>query len=169
MSIRLERIISPSAAQLAELYAVCSQAPNYWQLTEGKLLPGKAAIAGWFDGSELPVGRKPDDQQIYGVRLGAELIGMVMALRGWRYPEQALIGLLLLSERWQGKGLGRSVYEAIESIIRSWPGMRVVRIGIIASNTPAFPFWHRMGFRETGERRRDLSFLADTILLEKAL
>jgi len=47
--------------------------------------------------------------------------------------------------------------------------MAAIRIGIIASNAPAFPFWHKMGFAETGERKRDLSFMADTVILEKPL
>ncbi|GAB3262709.1 hypothetical protein GCM10027296_37770 [Chitinimonas naiadis] len=169
MTIRLTRIVAPNQTQLSELYQVCSQAPGYWRLTEGKSLPSRDAIAAWFTGSELPAGRNVADQQIYGVFHGEELVGVTMLLKGWRYPGQSMIGLLLLSERWQGQGLGRQAYERIEQLIRGWPGMRTVRIGIIASNEPAFPFWRKLGFVETGERKRDLSFLADTILLEKSL
>lgn len=167
--LRLERIAAPRPHELDELYAVCCQAPNYWMLTEGKQLPGKDAIARWFDGSDLPPGRSIGDQQTFGVRLGDELIGVVTALRGWRYPEQAMISLLLLSERWQGYGYGRQAYELMEQQIARWPGMQLVRIGIIASNAPAFPFWRKMGFAETGERKRDISFLAETVILEKPL
>ena len=169
MGLRLERIVSPHQSQLDELYAVCCKAPNYWRLTEGKLLPGREAVFAWFDGSELPPGRNPLDQHIYGVREGDELIGVVMVLRGWRYPEQAMIGLLLLAESRQGLGIGREVYAQLEDIVRAWPGIVSIRIGIIASNTLAFPFWRKMGFVETGERKRDLSFLAETIILEKPL
>lgn len=167
--LRLERIVAPRQAELDELYAVCCQAPDYWLRTEGKQLPRKEAIAKWFDGSELPPGRSIGDQQIFGIRLGDELIGVITALRGWRYPEQTMINLLLLSERWQGYGYGRQAYELMEQQIARWPGMALVRIGIIASNAPAFPFWRKMGFAETGERKRDISFLAETIILEKPL
>jgi len=169
VTIQLTRIVAPSAAQLSELYQVCSEAPRYWRLTEGKALPARDAIAGWFDGNELPPGRNIADQQIYGIHYAGQLVGVTMLLKGWRYPGQSMISLLLLAERWQGQGLGRLAYERVEQLIRSWPGMRTVRIGIIASNEPAFPFWRKLGFSETGERKRDLSFLADTILLEKNL
>jgi GNAT superfamily N-acetyltransferase len=138
-------------------------------LTEGKRMPGRDAIAAWFDGSELPAGRRVGDQHIYGIHHDDELIGVAMVLRGWRYPEQAMVGLLLLAEAWQGRGLGRAVYTLLEHQIATWPGMEAVRIGVIASNAPAFPFWRRMGFAETGERKRDISFLAETVILEKRL
>jgi len=169
VSLRLERIAAPRPTEFDELFGVCQQAPNYWMLTEGKRLPRREAIEAWFDGSELPAGRSLGDQFIYGLRAEGELIGVAMILRGWRYPEQATIGLLLLSERWQGRGYGREAYAQIEDLVRTWPGMQTMRIGIIASNEPAFPFWRRMGFLETGERKRDLSFMAETVILEKPL
>ncbi|WP_374350190.1 GNAT family N-acetyltransferase [Chitinimonas sp.] len=169
MALLLQRIVWPSRAQLNELHALCCKAPNYWLITEGKRMPGRDAIAAWFDGSELPVGRSIGDQHIFAILDGETLIGVAMALRGWRYPEQAQIGLLLIGEPWQGRGIGREAYQLLEREIASWPGMQTLRIGIIASNGPAFVFWRRMGFAETGERRRDISFLAETRFLEKRL
>ncbi|WP_169730227.1 GNAT family N-acetyltransferase [Chitinimonas koreensis] len=172
MSIRLERIVVPDAAQLNAVLAVASQAPNYWLLSEGKGMPGRDAVAAWFDGRQLPPGKSIGDQQIYGIHLDdpdQTLIGIVMVLRGWPYPEQASIGLLLLAESWQGKGLGRLAYLEVEALAQRWPRIETMRIGVVASNEPAFPFWRRLGFRETGERRRDAGFLADTVVLEKPL
>jgi ribosomal protein S18 acetylase RimI-like enzyme len=169
VSLRLERIAVPTPAQFDELFAVCRQAPNYWMLTEGKQLPGRDAIERWFDGSDLPAGRTALDNHIFGIRDGEELIGVVMVLRGWRYPEQATIGLLLLAERCQGRGYGREVCMQVEEMVRSWPGMATMRIGVISTNEPAFPFWHKMGYLETGERKRDMSFIADIVILEKSL
>lgn len=169
MSLRLDPIVAPNAEQIDQLHAVCCQAPNYWLLTEGKRMPAREAVAAWFDGSELPPGRSILDQDIFGICVEEQMVGVTMVLRGWRYPEQAMIGLLLLAEPWQGRGLGRRVYRRLEQDALRWPGIAVMRIGIVASNAPAFPFWYQQGFVETGERKRDLSFLADTVMLEKRL
>ena len=57
----------------------------------------------------------------------------------------------------------------IEQMIAAWPGMRSVRIGVVETNHQAFPFWHKMGFAENGERYQRDGFIADIIILEKQL
>ncbi|GLR12643.1 hypothetical protein GCM10007907_14330 [Chitinimonas prasina] len=169
LDFRLERIVVPSQAQLDGVYQLACAAPGYWQLTEGKRSPGREAVAAWFDGSDLPPGKSLGEQHALGVWVGEELVGMATVLRSWPYPDQAMIKLLLLSERWQGRGLGRRIFAELEQLVLRWPRISTLRISIIASNAPAFAFWRKLGFAETGERKREHGFLADAVVLEKPL
>ena len=166
--IKLTRLETPTPSQLAELQRVCDEAPGYFLTCEGKLADVNQA-AGWFDDHNLPPGYTADDHFVFAVKLGGMLVGACNVLRGWKTPEQSIIGLLLLSEKHQRRGIGGQVYHMVETIIRDWPGMRSVRIGVNEPNLPAFPFWHKMGFRENGERHRLDKFVGDIIILEKPL
>ena len=47
--------------------------------------------------------------------------------------------------------------------------MDSLRIGGVESNLGALQFWRRLGFTETGERYRVEPFVAEVLILEKAL
>ena len=166
--IKLTRLEMPTPSQLAQLQRVCDEAPGYFLACEGKAAKPEQA-ARWFDGHNLPPGYTEDDHFIFGIELEGVLIGTCHVLRGWKTPEQSIIGLLLLSEKHQRQGIGGQVYCMTQAIIHGWHGMRSVRIGVIETNAQAFPFWHKMGFVENGERYKLDEFIADVIILEKPL
>lgn len=168
LPFQLQRLYHLSSEQLDELHRLCRQAPAYWRMTEG-LPPNREQVASWLSVDSLPSGCSAQQRHAFAVFQGDDWIGYAELLQGWRYPEQCMIGLLLLGEPWQGRGLGRLLYAELERRIRLWPGMRSVRLAVIASNAPALAFWQKMGFRRTGETRRDPKFLADALLLEKTL
>jgi ribosomal protein S18 acetylase RimI-like enzyme len=80
-----------------------------------------------------------------------------------------MIGLLLVAESFQRRGIGALAYRRLEEMIAAWESMESIRIGVIETNLPAFDFWHRMGFVETGERSRSDQYIGDTVILEKRL
>jgi len=80
-----------------------------------------------------------------------------------------MIGFLAVSDRERGRGYARVACAALEAIARASPHGTSMRIGIVETNTPAFGFWHHLGFVETGERKTLEEFTGDVILLEKAL
>ena len=83
-----------------------------------------------------------------------------------------MLGLLIIREDYQGRGIGKQAYEEIEKFIRtSWPEITVVRIGVIATNEPAFPFWRGRGFKENGQRKpyRENEIISENVILEKPL
>lgn len=168
MSITLQRIVAPSDADIAALHELCLGTPAYWRLCEGKA-PGRDQIAGWFAGQDLPEGLSLADDYFFMLWAENRPVGLCQVLRGWPYRSRCMIGLMLIVEEWQGLGLGRLAYREVERLIADWPGSQTVWIGVAANNEPALSFWRSLGFRETGERRRDPKFLAETILFEKAL
>ncbi|MCK7493423.1 MAG: GNAT family N-acetyltransferase [Comamonadaceae bacterium] len=92
-----------------EIHRVCLEAPNYFLSVEGQL-PDQESIKLWFSEEELPFGCTSEHHNVFSIGLGDALIGVAHILAGCRDPEQATIGLLLLSEQHQGQGLGRAVF-----------------------------------------------------------
>lgn len=120
--------------------------------------------------TELPSGVDRADQFIFGFYLGDELIGAAGLLRGFRVANKVMLGLLLIAEKHQGNGYGSRAYTELEKIIFTWAGCDTVRLGVIETNTQAFPFWRKLGFSETGERKaKTPPYIADTIVMEKYL
>jgi diamine N-acetyltransferase len=157
---------SMSSAQLTALTHVVLAAPGYSLAVAGKL-PTAEEVPQMFAG--LPPGYGPSDQYFHGVYVDERMIGCCDVLRGWKHARQSMIGLLLFDESFQGHGYGTQACRKIEELVRSWEGMESLRIGVIETNVTAFAFWKKMGFIETGERKKADEFIADTIILEKPL
>ena len=98
------------------------------------------------------------------------MIGCADVIRGYPVRESAVIGLLLLAESWQRRGLGRAFAALIERRVASWPEIERFRLGVVASNPGALVFWRKLGYRETGEVKPPSSGLVGkVIVLEKAV
>ena len=82
-----------------------------------------------------------------------EFIGCADILRGYPNQSPAMIGLLLFSESYQVKGLGKIAYQKIEDLIFTWQGITTLRISIMKSNYFVAVFWSKMGFRDSGIRK----------------
>jgi RimJ/RimL family protein N-acetyltransferase len=129
---------------MAALACVLEAAPRYFELVTG-LPPGPA---------------EADDA----------MIGCADVIRGYPTPDKAVIGLLLIAEPWQRKGIGRAFERLVCRTFADWPEITTARIGVVASNPGALAFWRKLGYRETGERRAaQAPFVADTIVLERAV
>lgn len=150
----------------ARIHRVCLESPHYFLSTEGRL-PDPDSIRLWFSEEELPWGCTSEHHFVYGIHLDDELIGIAHVLAGCRDPEQATIGLLLLSEKHQGQGLGRAIYELIQRQIVDWH-MNSCRIGVVANNEQGLAFWRAMGFGVVGELPAMDGFLDKTIFMEKS-
>lgn len=133
---------------LARLQAVLVQTPGYYHRIQGAPAgPDEAHTTC----TELPPGKTLDDKRVYGVSLGEELVGCVELILGYPTDEVVMLGLLLIAEPHQRKGLGRQACEAVEDLCRGWPGVHRVRIAVVETNAVVLPFWTRMGFTRTGE------------------
>jgi ribosomal protein S18 acetylase RimI-like enzyme len=150
-----------------EIHRVCLEAPHYFLSVEGQL-PDAESIKLWFVEEELPLGCTSEHHHVFSIGLDAAVIGVAHVLAGCRDPEQATIGLLLLSEHYQGMGLGRAVFDLLAADMRR-RGMKSCRIGVVANNHQALKFWRSTGFKEIGEMAAMDGFLDKTVLMEKAL
>lgn len=135
--------------QMLELQGVFDKAPGYLRsFNEQKSRNDDAFVTL----HTLPNAKNYSDKVVFGVYEHREMIGCVDLIRGYPTPNVAFLGLLLLAEPHQGRGLGRKIYEDTEQVIKGWAEIDTARLAVLENNSVAVPFWRKMGFSETGER-----------------
>lgn len=101
-----------------------------------------------------PAGFDEADKFSLGLWADDQLVGFADLLKGYPDPETAWIGLLIVDPRQRRVGYGRALHAAIIDRASSWPGVRRILLGIVATNAAyAEPFWRALGYRPTGEVR----------------
>lgn len=159
--------ITGAPGEMAALQAVLEAAPRYFETITG-LPPGAAEAQSTV--TALPEGKGYDDKFVWALYEDDAMLGCADVIRGWNTREKAIIGLLLLAEQWQGRGLGRAFATLVEQRIAAWPEITTLRLGVIATNVGALAFWRKLGYRETGEvKPSEPPFVADIVVLEKPL
>ena len=142
------RRLSGEPVHITAVQRVLEDAPAYALLSTG-LPPGPADARTLF--AIRPPGRSADDKFVFGIALDDELIGCVDLIRAYPDARHAHIGLLLLAERHQGRGIGAQVVDRIATLASTWTGCTHLRLGVLRSNVRATAFWTRRGFVATGE------------------
>jgi GNAT superfamily N-acetyltransferase len=160
------RPITGDPAQMAALQTVLEAAPAYFQAI-GSGAPGPAEAQNVF--TALPPGKGNDDKFVWGLYSGATMIGCADVIRGYPTADKTVIGLLLLAEPWQGRGLGRAFASLIEQAIGGWETVERLRIGVALGNSRALGFWQHMGYVETGEIKIAEPARVPVAVLEKPL
>lgn len=165
-SVELKQLSASSQGDVAALQNILESAPGYWKRIANKVIERDGALSVL---QALPNGKSHSDKFVFGVYYSDQMIGCVDLIRGFPDSQTAMLGLLLISESHQKLGLGKASYEAIEETLRSWLGMRKVRIGVVGANDIVLPFWRSLGFVETGVRRpyNDNGVVSENIVLEK--
>ena len=163
MAVELRLLRNPSEQTVTDLTEVVLGAPEYCQICEGRL-PKAEDIPEML--SALPPNCQIEQKYFFGVYVGEKMIGCADVIRGWPTLNQCHIGLLLLAEKYQGQGYGKHTFTELRSCFIEWPEIKKLRIAVVESNQKAFPFWHGMGFRETGVRIKSPTFVADLVILE---
>jgi RimJ/RimL family protein N-acetyltransferase len=158
------RLLTGQPAEMAALQCVLEAAPAYFQTVTGAP-PGNAEAQSTF--TALPPDKGYDDKFVWGLYSGPAMIGCADVIRGYPVREKAVIGLLLLADKWQRRGIGRAFATLVENRIATWPEIARFRIGVVASNSGALAFWRKLGYRETGEIRTNPEFVREVIVLEK--
>lgn len=161
-TVSLQREAGATPQNLAALRSVLIGASTYSALVTGSASDGSTAEAIF---SERPPGTAAGQKYVFGIRLAGETIGCLDAIRGWPQAATCHIGLLLLDERYQRRGYGREAMRLLCDQIVRWGDINTLRIGVVASNTPAFPFWRAMGFADTGERKSHPAFTSDVVIM----
>lgn len=165
-SVRI-RTLSPNT-DMRGLQEVLESAPHYSLNVSGKPQAPNAAEEVF---AALPDNFVSSNKLVFGIELNSSLIGCIDLLKGFPSPDTVMIGLLLLRESHQAKGLGREAYNQLEVTLRDWPGVKTVRISVVKSNEEVLGFWKKLGFVETGVRRPYQNGLvsSEAIILEKPL
>jgi RimJ/RimL family protein N-acetyltransferase len=162
------RALLGERAEMAALQQVFESSAAYLNRVTG-LPPGPADAQSTY--SILPEGKDYDDKFVFGVFVGARMVGCVDLIRAYPDRGTAHIGLLLIAEEFQRQGVGAEAYRQIEREIRGWRTCLRIRVGVVGTNHDVLPFWRRLGFVETGERKpyRYANVLSETIVLEKQI
>ncbi|HSS71362.1 MAG TPA: GNAT family N-acetyltransferase [Casimicrobiaceae bacterium] len=158
------RLLTGQPAEMAALQRVLEAAPDYFERITGAP-PGGAEAQSTF--SALPPNKTYADKFVWGFYEGEAMIGCADVIRGYPVPEKAVIGLLLLAQPRQRRGLGRAFAALVEQAIAAWPEIERFRIGVVASNTSALAFWRKLGYSETGEVKENPEFVREVMVLEK--
>jgi RimJ/RimL family protein N-acetyltransferase len=160
--------LDPDPGQVEQLQRVLEGAPTYGRRVTGSLPPPTAALELLVT---LPPGKEPADKSVYGLFFGEQMIGCADIVRGYPDVTTTTLGLLLLTEAYQGRGLGARAYRQLEDIVRSWARIQKIRLGVLLTNAAVLPFWLKMGFRPTGECRPydNGQITSEVICLEKAV
>ena len=159
------RLLRGEPPEMAALQCVLEMAPAYYQSMTGAP-PCGALAQSMF--TSLPPDKTYDDKFVWGLYAGDAMIGCADVIRGYPVRDKALIGLLLLAEPWQRRGLGRAFATLVEHAIVAWDEISTLRLGVAVSNPGAHIFWRKMGYLETGETKRaGPDVMVDTIIMEK--
>lgn len=134
--------------EVAAIQSLFESAPIYFERIAGGPA-GPTEALGTF--SDLPPGSSRDNKHVLAIVSEGEIVGCIDVVRGFPDPATAMLGLLLVGEPWQGRGVGAAAYRALESLVAGWDGCRCVRIGVVRTNGAVLAFWRRLGFVETGE------------------
>ena len=132
------------------LQRVLESAPTYSHLVTGVPVGPEDARSAY---SSLPPNKSHDDKFVFGIHSDGQMIGCIDVVRGYPAPGTAHIGLLLIDEAHQRRGLGRKAMALLVQRIRAWRTCNNVRIGVVGANAEVLPFWDGLGFRRTGETK----------------
>lgn len=158
----------------AALQAVYAATPGYWAQYG---LP--AAPAGQAQ-SDLEAGNTTPGRYLLGIvqrvdaadaAAGAELIGVLDFRLHWPAENTAYIGMLMVAEPYQRRGVGSEAWSLLAPWLATNAGISTARTGVEQFNLAALKFWQQVGFRLTGDsdRVRSGDAFVRLLYLERAL
>ena len=167
LSVKLRRLTG-ERSEVQAVQEVIEAAPDYMYRITG-LPPGNADGQSTF--IALPENKSYEDKFVYGIYWEKQMVGCIDVIRAYPKDESAWLGLLLIAEPYQRRGIGTIAYELIENQIRAWPGIQSIGLSVVRTNEQVLPFWKKMGFVETGVVKpyQYAQLTSEVIVLEKRL
>ena len=144
------RALTGKQEEMADLQRVLQGAPRYSTLLTGGP-PGPSESQSVF--TILPEGKSYDDKFVLGIDVGGRMVGCIDVIRGHPDACTAHVGLLLIAEEFEGRGIGRAAYQQLEALVLSWNTCSRMRLGVVQSNSRALHFWSKLGFVRSGETK----------------
>jgi GNAT superfamily N-acetyltransferase len=128
------------ATVLQSLYEQCTE---FAFLTDGQP-PSPTAAHNEFDA--VPDGKTTKDKYIFGLfNPQNDLIGMIESLRHYPDNQTWWLGLMMLSPKQRGQGLGSEFYQGFENWV-SAQGIKQVSLSVVEANELGLQFWKSLGF-----------------------
>jgi RimJ/RimL family protein N-acetyltransferase len=153
---------------MADLQRVIEAAPGYAALVTGVPL-GRADAQSTY--TVLPEGKTHDDKFVYGIYVDGVMVGCVDLIRGYPDRSTAFLGLLLIGEPFQRRGVGSAAFREIERVVSNWGSCHRIRLSVLRANDRVIPFWTSLGFEATGETKPYTcgAVVSEHVLYEKRL
>ncbi len=139
------------------LQAVYAATPSYWAMYGLEAAPLDQAAR------DLEAANTTPGRFILGIvqrvaaadpNAGAELIGTVDFRLDWPEEHIAYIGMILVAEPYQRRGIGLQAWSLLKPWLAAAAHIRAVRVGVEQFNTGCLQFWTRAGFTLTGDSSR---------------
>lgn len=136
----------------AGLQACLDGAPGYFELTEGAPAAADAAAGLLVEAEADP------ERRVFLLveREGGQPLGVLDLYLHHPEPGVAHVGLLLLREAVQGRGLGREVVEELSRALAA-AGFTALRLSVGDENPGARAFWERLGAEPVGRLDRGVA------------
>lgn len=83
-----------------------------------------------------------------------ELIGLLDFRLHWPAPHTVYIGMLMVAEAYQRRGLGTQAWRLLQPWLATTAGMQTARLAVEQFNPAALQFFQTLGFQVTGEANR---------------
>ncbi|MCK4027236.1 GNAT family N-acetyltransferase [Streptococcus suis] len=133
-------------ADLEQVLALYQTNPLYFE--HFPPLPSLASLAN--DLVDCPPGKELSDKYFLGFWDQDSLVAVLDLIDGYPAADTAYIGLFMVEQAYQGRGLGSTL---VEEIIAGLPGrLKKVRLGYVSSNPQAKAFWIKCGFSYLAEK-----------------
>jgi ribosomal protein S18 acetylase RimI-like enzyme len=143
----------PATVEQAPLLQAClAAAPDYFVRTEGVPADADAARRLLQDAEADP------ERRVFLLRptAGGPALGVLDLYLHQPEPGVAHVGLLLLREAVQGRGLGRELVEALEGALGE-AGFSALRLSVGDESPAARAFWEALGFEPAGRLERGVT------------
>lgn len=100
--------------------------------------------------SALPPGAAATDKYYLGFFDGTRLVALCDLVLGYPNRDTAFIGLFMLEQAYQGKGVGSAIISDCAAYLRRC-GFARLRLAVDHGNPQSLGFWMKNGFARTGE------------------
>jgi RimJ/RimL family protein N-acetyltransferase len=130
------------------LQGLLDAAPSYYMKIDG--VPNAGSAKELFE--ELPPNCTYDNKHVLLIEQEATAIGVIDLIIGYPDSKTAFIGLLVLDEKFQGKGLGLASYKLLEEYIAQFK-ISSIELGVNDTNDVGMAFWSKLSFTPNGRTR----------------
>jgi GNAT superfamily N-acetyltransferase len=162
LSMRL--ITRESSEYYEDVFGIFRETASYMELIEARL-PNQQDVEDFFVG--LRPGKDLTEKSTFGFFIESEMVGCAETMRGYPAPDSVWIGLLLITQPHQGKGLGKKALALLIETMSGW-GYLQVQLGVVATNLAGYSFWSKNGFREL-RRVVNHRFIGAMIIMERSI
>lgn len=129
-----------------EVFSLYKENTQYFLLSGGQEATREDVHA---DLNTRPEGVAPWQHHYILIHFQEELVGVLVYVDDYPTVNTIYIGLLLLSPRIQGQGIGSFIMQQLKEELA--PGYKF-RLSVLAENTQALQFWQHHGFKKVDEK-----------------